>query len=209
MSERGAEHGRAFLDALLASAPNAIVWVDEDVRVTGINPSFERLFGFAANEAIGKPLYDLIVRGEERAHARELVRRARDRPVIEEVERYHKDGHPISVRMSAAPATGEAEGSMLIVYDDITEVIRAEQAVRDVEEEYRELVESASDLVWRVDSEGNWTFLNAACTRIYGVDPDRFQLRRRALAQSNPSRSIRFAQTRRFRAAAAKHRACP
>ena len=43
MSERRAEHGRAFLDALLASAPNAIVWVDEDVRVTGINPSFDSL----------------------------------------------------------------------------------------------------------------------------------------------------------------------
>ncbi len=36
------------------------------------------------------------------------------------------------------------------------------------EEQYRHLVESATDLVWRVDSEGRWVFLNAACERIYG-----------------------------------------
>jgi two-component system sensor histidine kinase/response regulator len=36
-------------------------------------------------------------------------------------------------------------------------------------EEYKSLVESARDLVWRVDNQGRWSFLNPASEEIYGV----------------------------------------
>ena len=39
-------------------------------------------------------------------------------------------------------------------------------------EEYRGLVESARDLVWRVDNQGRWSFLNAASREIYGVSAE-------------------------------------
>src|SRR3954463_15233550 len=37
---------------------------------------------------------------------------------------------------------------------------------------YRFLVESSQDLIWSVDAKGRWTFLNAACERIYGFRPE-------------------------------------
>jgi len=37
---------------------------------------------------------------------------------------------------------------------------------------YRSLVESASDLVWRVDREGRWTYLNRAAGEVYGAEPE-------------------------------------
>ncbi len=46
---------------------------------------------------------------------------------------------------------------------------RAERKLRQSEEQYRHLVESASDLVWRVDAEGRWAFVSRACERIYGI----------------------------------------
>jgi PAS domain S-box-containing protein len=41
----------------------------------------------------------------------------------------------------------------------------------DAEEQYRELVEEASDLVWQLDRDGQWTYLNQATQRIYGLSP--------------------------------------
>ncbi|MCH8255020.1 MAG: PAS domain S-box protein, partial [Gemmatimonadetes bacterium] len=39
----------------------------------------------------------------------------------------------------------------------------------DADERYRELVETLSDLVWEMDRECRWVYLNPACEEIYGV----------------------------------------
>jgi PAS domain S-box-containing protein len=49
---------------------------------------------------------------------------------------------------------------------------RAEATIRAAEERYRHLVEASTDLVWQVDLEGRWTFLNAASDRLFGLPPE-------------------------------------
>jgi PAS domain S-box-containing protein len=46
--------------ALLASSSDAVVATDREGHITFWNPGAERIFGFAANEAVGKSL-DLII----------------------------------------------------------------------------------------------------------------------------------------------------
>ncbi len=52
------------------------------------------------------------------------------------------------------------------------ESLETRRELRRAQEQYRGLVESARDLVWQVDNEGRWTFLNAAATDIYGASPE-------------------------------------
>ena len=62
---------------------------------------------------------------------------------------------------------------------DITERKMAEEAVRKSEKHYRDLVETSNDLIWSVDTEGRWTFLNRSATlRIYGYEPEEMLGRR-------------------------------
>ncbi|MCE9625139.1 MAG: PAS domain S-box protein [Deltaproteobacteria bacterium] len=50
---------------------------------------------------------------------------------------------------------------------------RAEEELKRSEKQYRDLVETSHDLIWSVDAEGRWTFLNRkAARRIYGYDPE-------------------------------------
>ena len=44
-------------------------------------------------------------------------------------------------------------------------------ALRVNEQEYRNLVETSHDLIWSLDAQGRWTFVNAAVRRIYGYEP--------------------------------------
>ncbi|NIM49800.1 MAG: response regulator [Gemmatimonadales bacterium] len=170
LSEAEAARDRRFLDALLSSAPDAIVAVGRDGRALGINPSFERLFGYTADEVVGREVNDLIVPESQLDAAKWLHEELRaGRTVVAETERRHKDGDLIAVRVSAASAGREAEGAAFVLYEDLTAVKLAERALREAQEQYRELVESATDLVWQLDREGRWTFLNAACARIYGA----------------------------------------
>jgi len=49
------------------------------------------------------------------------------------------------------------------------ELESASAQVQEVEEAYADLVESASDLIWRVGPDGRWSYLNDATRDIYGV----------------------------------------
>ncbi|MBX7222741.1 MAG: PAS domain S-box protein [Blastocatellia bacterium] len=40
------------------------------------------------------------------------------------------------------------------------------------EQQYRNLVETSNDLIWSIDSEGRWTYVNQAARRIYGFEPE-------------------------------------
>ena len=46
-----------------------------------------------------------------------------------------------------------------------------EDALRKSELAYRTLVETSHDLIWSVDADGRWTFVNSASRRIYGYEP--------------------------------------
>ncbi len=172
-SEASARQERSFLEALLTSAPTAFVAMASDGTVLGTNPEFERLFGYPPEEAVGRQLNDLLVPEDELATARALENRvAAGETVIAEVERRRKDGSLVWARVAAAPVReAVGRGTWFVLYDDISAMKRAESALREAEQQYRELVESASDLVWQVDGQGHWTFLNEASVRVYGREP--------------------------------------
>jgi PAS domain S-box-containing protein len=171
MSQAETLRERRFLDAVLTSAPNAIVTLDKKGRILGVNPAFEELFQYEGAKVIGDDI-NHIFGAETSGGAGPVIETlvTDSGMVVDELDRQRKDGTVITVRMSAAPVVGVAGGVSFVMYDDITAMKRAEQAVRRAEEQYRELVESATDLVWQIDTAGNWSFMNAACESIYGVD---------------------------------------
>jgi PAS domain S-box-containing protein len=163
---------RRLLDALLGGAPIAIAALDREGRVLGVNGAFEQLFGFAAAETVGQELNGLIVPPEGRLEAQELDQRLHlGGRASAEVVRRTRDGRLILVRYSAAAVSDVAEQAFFVMFDDLSALENAERALGQAEEQYRELVESASDLVWQTDRHGRWTFLNVASTRIYGAEP--------------------------------------
>jgi len=54
---------------------------------------------------------------------------------------------------------------------EIADLKRTEQALRASEATYRNLVETPGELIWSLDLEGRWTYLNAAAARFYGRQP--------------------------------------
>jgi PAS domain S-box-containing protein len=66
-------------------------------------------------------------------------------------------------------ANGELllQGLML----DVTDLKEAEGAVLESEQNYRRLVETSQDMIWAVDGDSRFTFVNDAVARIHGYEP--------------------------------------
>ena len=60
---------KQYFESLVEISPVAIVVMDAEERVTGWNPAAAELFGYSPEEAIGRPIDDLVLRGDLRKKA--------------------------------------------------------------------------------------------------------------------------------------------
>jgi PAS domain S-box-containing protein len=131
-SEAELQRQTALLDELFESAPEAVVFIDLEARVVRVNREFSTVFGYAAEEAVGRVLYELIVPEDQLESARALFATARSgaRTTID-FERRRKDGTRIHVAHRGAPIMlgGKLIG-VYAIYRDITKrkLAEAEQA---------------------------------------------------------------------------------
>jgi PAS domain S-box-containing protein len=96
------------LQAFIQSSPLAIVSLDPEGNVRNWNARAEMLFGYTADEVVGRPLPYRTERGREEVSV--LMKRALDGESLQGVEilRHRKDGTPVHAAIWAAPLFNEA-----------------------------------------------------------------------------------------------------
>ena len=152
----------SHMRAIVETAAEGIIVVNQKGMVDTFNPAAEKLFGYLAAEIRERPLKLLLptlldANGELRTTDTE-----------HEVTGYHRKGNALqlSVRVSAMQISGERMYTCLVA--DISQRKAMEDQLRDVVCRYRDLVETAHDMVWTMDTGGRLTYLNKACESIYG-----------------------------------------
>jgi PAS domain S-box-containing protein len=123
------ERQRGYLESLASISPVAVVVLDADERVTDWNPAAAELFGYSAEEALGRPIDDLVFGESGREEGREITQEAmREGRAQRIARRRRRDGTLVHVELMLVPLT--VDGShvgFLGVYHDVTELQRARQ----------------------------------------------------------------------------------
>lgn len=181
-----------WLAAIVESSDDAIVGESLEGVVTSWNRSAERIFGYSASEAIGKPVSSLTWRVEEDENDLDLLRRIRRGERVDHYEtvRVHKNGRRILVSLSMSPIT-DSTGALIGVAKiarDITARVSMEESlfasgerVRLLTEQeaqtraasladrrFRELIEDAPDGVLQIDGSGKISLANRAAEILFG-----------------------------------------
>lgn len=141
---------RSRLAALVECSDDAIVSKDLNGIITSWNSGAERIFGYTAEEAVGRSI-TLIIPDELREEENTILQRLRLGQRIDHFEtvRVAKSGKRLAISLSVSPiidATGKVVGASKIARD-VTERKHAEQALRDIQEQLETRVkERTADL---------------------------------------------------------------
>jgi PAS domain S-box-containing protein len=153
-SELDRVQAQSMLAAIVNSAEDAIISKTLDGFITSWNHSAQRIFGYSAQEAIGKPMSLLLPVGSEHEESAILARLKRGETIhAHDAVRRRKDGQIVHVSITISPVfdpLGNLVGAAKVARD-ITERKRTEKALEVSETRYRRLFETAQDGVLILD----------------------------------------------------------
>ncbi len=149
--------------AIVESSNDAIVSKTLDGIIVSWNAAAERLFGYSSEEAVGSPI-TILVPPELRDEESLLVERLRMGGRVEHFEtvRMAKGGRRIAVSLTISQITDSAGKPIGFskIARDITDRKRAEQVLRESEERFRLVADTAPVLIWMSDVDKLCNFFN-------------------------------------------------
>ncbi len=168
-----------WFQVTLASIGDGVIATDIDGHVAFLNPVAECITGWKAVDAVGRPV-EQVLRLVDRRHGGAIANPVR--AVLAQGEAVElsgdavllaHDGREVPIEDSAAPIrspTGEVAG-VVVVFHDVGERRRAEEALRDREERLRAIFEHAAIGIAVADLDGTLIEVNARLGAIVGQEP--------------------------------------
>ena len=162
------------LAAIVTGSDEAIITKDLAGIVQSWNPGAERLYGYLAAEAIGKPLRDLIYPpGEEGEENRIRVQAAAGHVVPRfETRRRRKDGTIVEVSLCVGPVRNGG-GKVVAVSSmahDITQIKSSAAALRANQQLQTFVLSHMDDVVMTSDVDGRCNYVSPSATKVLGYD---------------------------------------
>jgi len=164
------------LQSMLASTQDAFVSIDPGGFITEWNSQAQAALGWSYDEAIGRPMHELIIPPEMRsAHLYGMARlqRTGDGPVLRrrfEVDALHKEGHRLPVELSIAPLRMAGGIGATAFIRDTSQRHAVERELRANQDLLQRTGELALVGSWTVDLPTSTVHWSPMVRRIHGVD---------------------------------------
>ena len=154
------------LAAIIESSDDAVVGKTVDGIITSWNPAAERLYGYGADEVIGRPI-SVLASPDHLDEMPDILRRIADGERIDHFEtiRQHRDGHLVYVSLAISPihnSAGRVVGASTIARD-LT-------ARRQADVRFQAVVDAAPDAMMIVGAGGFIELVNHQTEKLFGYD---------------------------------------
>ena len=198
-TERALRLSEARKAAILVSALDCIVTIDQEGRVIEWNPAAEWTFGYLADEALGCDISELIIPPTLRmAHLKGMAHYfdTGEGPVLSkriEITAMRAGGKEFPIELTITPFVSEGQTFFTAYLRDISERKQVEEALRqaradlemrvmertaelrDSEKRYQRIAANLPGMVFqcvmRTDGSVTLPFVSEGCREIYQVEP--------------------------------------
>jgi len=172
------QESEATFRGLCDGALDAIVTIDGDGRVTLWNPSAERMFGYAAAEALGLPIHEIVAPAIEwrRGEANfPFFQKPGQGPLVGKVMEMtarRKDGSEIPIELSLAAVQKSGRWQAVAIVRDVTARREASRQVEEANLRYHLLAEQGRTIIWEMDVDGLYTYVSPVSETVWGYRPE-------------------------------------
>jgi PAS domain S-box-containing protein len=173
-AKRSTERSAIQLVAIVESSDDAIISKDLSGVIQTWNAGAERLFGYSAEGAIGRPVTIIFPPGKENEEPDILGRIVRGERIDHyETVRRRKDGSLIDISLTVSPmrdSSGTIIGASKIARD-ISERKEAQRKLEESEQHLQDLLAAIPAAIYTTDAQGRVTYFNQAAVELAGRTP--------------------------------------
>ena len=166
----GIEESNKINNALIENISDQIFMVNAELRVTLINSAASRLSGKKPEEMIGKHVSDIFPKEIAAKNIENLKRIFRTGQIYSFEEEMDYGRHKLFVSTSLNPVKNDSGKTIAVrgVVRDMSERKQADEALRDSEEKFKALLDSAPDAFFIYDGKGVFLDGNKAAEILSG-----------------------------------------
>ena len=153
-----ARRSRERLLQVISTAHEGYVSMDADGGIIAWNPEAEAIFGWRADEAIGRPVAEMIIPPSMRdAHSRGLERflATGEGPVLDrriELEGLHRDGHTLPIELTVSAIQEDDGWTFHAFLHEITDRKRTERELRSHVADLGAVIDATRELARSTDA---------------------------------------------------------
>jgi len=175
--EAALRDSQQHLAITLNSIGDAVIATDTAGRITHMNPTAERLTAWKLEDALGQPLSEVfrIINAQTRLAAVNPVQKVMERGEVVGLANHtallSRDGREYQIADSAAPIRDAADQivGVVLVFSDVTEKYRVEQALDYSEQRYRSLLDNLSSGIVLHNPDTSIQFCNEMAASLLGL----------------------------------------
>ncbi|MCE5228409.1 PAS domain S-box protein [bacterium] len=165
--------------SIVNQAGDGMALIDaETLGFVEYNDATCQIFGYTREEFASISLADLMP-NESLEHVVRHVRCVADQGGADYVaKRRHRSGRLIDMNISVRIVRLHGREFLAAIWRDVTERIRAEEALRLSEQRFRDVSEAAGEFIWETDTQGEFTYLSDRVEAVLGYKPEELLGRR-------------------------------
>jgi PAS domain S-box-containing protein len=165
-----------WLSTTLKSIGDAVIATDLDHHITFMNSVAENLTGFSSAEVLGKKISDVLKihslgkNGITCSSINDMIYTGESIKLENSCSISSKNGKEILIDINISPIQDERKNSngSILVFRDVGERHSAQMALKESEEKFRRITNSAYDAIIMIDGNERITYWNRAAENIFG-----------------------------------------
>ena len=156
-------------DIVIDGMKDGMIVLNANRRIVDINPAAQNILGLSGEQQpIGKPMAEVLSKWPQLIERYRNIFETTDEITLgeDETQRWYE------LNLSTIRDENQALIGQLITIRDITQRKYSERLVQESEARFRQIVENASDVIYRINSDGFLTYANPAALHAMGYEKE-------------------------------------